>query len=175
VGTEGAPGPNPGAPPGAGGVWGVWSAGAAPRAPYTLPGWLFPLGLITLLEPAALIVLHFVNSDLADGHLLAYAFVGGLFVSLPSLAILGLAVIWHRRLTTAGDEIPGVPPSLTGPTPSRISAIALAASTVVFGLLLAVLLGAWSLTALPPLAVSLASAWLMNDAANARAARGAHP
>ena len=167
--TEGAPGrgaPAPGGTPAPGGAPG--SQGA--RVLYRLPSWLFPLGLVTALEPPVLIVVYFVNMDLAGGHLLAYAIVGGLFISLPSLAILGLAVIWHRRLTTVSGEIPGVPPSLTGPTASRISAIALVVSTVLFGLVLALLLGAWALLAAPPLALSLASAWLMGDAARSRAA-----
>jgi len=142
---------------------------AAPQPRYTPPGWIFPLGLATALEPAAVIVLHFIDPDLADGHLVAYAVVGGLFITMPSLAILGITVIWHRRLLTAtGEVIPGLPPSLTGPTASRISAISLAASTILFGLLLAVVLGGWAILALPPLALSLASAWLMNDAAAAR-------
>ena len=142
----------------------------AARARYAPPSWLFPLGLATALEPVAVIILYFVNPDLADGHLVAYAVVGGLFITMPSLAILGLAVIWHRRLATApGEPIPGVPPALTGPTASRVSAISLAGSTILFGLLLAVLLGGWAILALPPLALSLGSAWLMNDAAAARA------
>jgi hypothetical protein len=159
VSAEGGPGPEPASPPGA--------AARHPRA-YTIPGWILPLGLVTLLEPPVLIIAHFVNPDLADGHLIAYAFVGGLFISLPSLAILGLAVIWHQRMTTGGDEIPGVPPTLTGPTASRISAISLLASTLAFALLLAVLLGPWSLLALPPLALSLGSARLMLEAGAAR-------
>ena len=78
-------------------------------------------------------------------------------------------MIWHQRLTTGGGEIPGVPPALTGPTASRISAIALVISTVLLGLVLALLLGPWSILALPPLALSLGSAWLMGRAAAARA------
>ena len=144
--------------------------GAAPARGYAPPSWVFPLGLVTALEPAAVIILHFLNPDLADGHLVGYAVVGGFFITMPSLAILGVAVIWHRRLTTStGDVVPGLPPALTGATASRVSAIALAASTILLGLLLAVLLGPWSIIALPPLALSLASAWLMNDAANSRA------
>ena len=149
--------------------------GAARRVPYTLPPWLFPLGMATALEPPALIILHFLNPDLADGHLIAYAIVGGFFIALPSLAILGLAVIWHRRLTTSGEAIPGLPPAMTGATASRISAIALVVSTLMFGLLLALLLGPWSILALPPLALSLASAWLMGQAAHARTAAPHRP
>lgn len=142
---------------------------ATPQPRYIPPAWLFPLGLATALEPAVVIVLHFLNPDLADGHLVGYAVVGGFFITMPSLAILGLAVIWHKRLTTStGEVVPGLPPALTGPTASRISAVSLAASTVLFGLLLAVLLGPWAILALPPLALSLGSAWLMNDAAEAR-------
>jgi hypothetical protein len=142
---------------------------AAPARGYAPPSWVFPLGLATALEPAVVIVIHFINPDLADGHLVAYAFVGGLFITMPSLAILGLAVIWHRRLVTAtGEDIPGLPPALTGRTASRVSAISLASSTLLFGLLLVVLLGPWSVLAAPPLALSLGSAWLMNDAASAR-------
>jgi hypothetical protein len=133
------------------------------------PSWVFPLGLATAVEPIVVIILYFANSDLADGHLVAYAVVGGLFITVPSLAILGLSLIWHRQMTTGGDTIPGVPPALTGRTASRISAIALAVSTLLFGLLLAVLLGAWSLLAWPPLALSLGSAWLMHEAGAARA------
>ena len=124
--------------------------------------------MLTALEPVAVIIVYFANPDLANGHLVGYALVGGLFITIPSLGILGLAVIWHRRLTTAGETIPGMPAALTGATASRISAIALVVSTLLFALLLALLLGAWSLLALPPLALSLASAWLMNEAANAR-------
>jgi hypothetical protein len=142
---------------------------AASARGYAPPSWLFPLGLATALEPVAVIILYFVNPDLADGHLVAYAIVGGLFVTMPSLAILGLAVIWHKRLTTAsGEVVPGLPPALTGPTASRVSAISLAASTILFGLLLAVLLGGWAILAALPLGLSLASAWLMNEAAAAR-------
>jgi hypothetical protein len=137
-------------------------------AAYRPPGWVFPLGLLTALEPVAVIVLYFANSDLADGHLVAYAVVGGLFITMPSLAILGLALIWHRRMVTAGQDIRGVPPALTGRTASRVSAISLVVSTLLFGLLLAVLLGPWSLLAAPPLALSLGSAWLMNEAGAAR-------
>ena len=51
---------------------------------------------------------------------------------------------------------------MTGPTASRVAAIALVVSTLLLGGVLAVLLGAWALVALPPLALSLASAWLMS-------------
>jgi hypothetical protein len=139
-------------------------------AAYRPPGWVFPLGLLTVLEPIGVIVLYFANSDLAGGHLVAYAIVGGLFITLPSLAILGLALIWHRRMATSGGAIPGVPPALTGRTASRVSAISLVASTLLFGLLLAVLLGPWSLLAVPPLALSLGSAWLMHAAGAAASA-----
>jgi hypothetical protein len=121
---------------------------------------VFPLGMVVALEPPALIVLWVLDSDLAGGHLLAIALVGGLFVSLPSLAILGLAVIWDRRLA-GGRPVPGLPPALTGATASRVSAIALVVSTIVLGGVLALALGEWALLALPPLALSLGSAWLM--------------
>jgi hypothetical protein len=120
--------------------------------------------MLVALEPPVLIVLWAVDQDLANGHLLGIALVGGLFISLPSLAIFALAVIWDRRLS-GGRTVPGVPPALTGARASRISAIALVVSTVLLGAVLALLLGEWALLALPPLALSLASAWLMARAA----------
>jgi hypothetical protein len=146
-------------PPGGAGP----QASAAPeprRAGHGIPPWLFPLGMLVALEPPALIVLWAVDQDLADGHLLGIALLGGLFVSLPSLAILALAVIWDRRLTR-GRPVPGLPPALTGAAASRVSAIALIVSTLVLGAVLALLLGEWALLALPPLALSVGSAWLM--------------
>ena len=138
-------------------------AGTAPgpAARHTVPRWLFPLGLLVALEPPILIVLWAVDRDLADGHLLAIALVGGLFISLPSLAILGLAMIWDRRLS-GGAAVPGLPEAMTGPTASRVAAISLVVSTVLLGVVLGLLMGAWALVALPPLALSLASAWLMS-------------
>ena len=134
---------------------------SAPQRPgQRIPPWVFPLGMLVALEPPALIALWAVNRDLAEGDLLAIALVGGFFVSLPSLAIAGLAVLWDRRLAD-GRPVPGLPPALTGGTASRVSAIALVASTIVLGGGLALLLGQWALLALPPLALSLASAWLM--------------
>jgi hypothetical protein len=138
--------------------------GGAVRRAHLVPPWLFPLGMLVALEPPVLIVLWLVDPDLADGHLLGIALVGGLFVSLPSLAILGLAVIWDRRLA-GGRAVPGLPEALTGTTASRVSAIALAVSTVLLGGVIALLLGPWALVALPPLALSLGSAWLMARAA----------
>jgi hypothetical protein len=138
------------------------TAGAGARRP--IPRWLFPLAMLVVLEPPLLIVLWAIDTDLADGDLIAIALVGGLFVSLPSLAIFGLAVIWDRRLASGGT-VPGLPPAMTGSRASRISALALAGSTVALGALLAFLLGVWALLALPPLALSLASAWLMARAA----------
>jgi hypothetical protein len=132
-----------------------------PRGWHSVPRWLFPLGLLVALEPPILIVLWAVDHDLADGDLLAIALVGGLFISLPSLAILGLAMIWDRRLS-GGAAVPGLPEAMTGPTASRVAAIALVVSTLLLGGLLVLLMGAWSLVALPPLALSLASAWLMS-------------
>jgi hypothetical protein len=133
-----------------------------PRAPHhTVPRWLFPLGLLVALEPPILIALWAIDRDLADGHLLAIALVGGLFISLPSLAILGLAMIWDRRLS-GGAAVPGLPEAMTGPTASRVAAISLVVSTVLLGGVLALLMGSWALVALPPLALSLASAWLMS-------------
>ena len=138
-------------------------ASGAARA-HRIPVWLFPLGMLVALEPPVLIVLWAVDQDLANGHLLAIALVGGFFISLPSLAIFGLAVIWDRRLSD-GKPVPGLPEALTGRTASRVSAIALVVSTVVLGAVIALLLGWWALVALPPLALSLASAWLMTRAA----------
>jgi len=120
--------------------------------------------MLVALEPPILIVLWAVDPDLADGHLLGIALIGGLFISLPSLAIFGLAVIWDRRLS-GGQTVPGLAPALTGARAARISGIALVVSTVALGAVLALLLGEWALVALPPLALSLASAWLMARAA----------
>jgi hypothetical protein len=68
--------------------------------------------------------------------------------------------MWDRRLK-GGQPAAGLPPALTGARASRISAIALAVSTVALAIVLALLLRAWALVAIPPLALSLASAWLM--------------
>ena len=129
-----------------------------------IPHWLFGLAMLVVLEPPALIVAWAVNTDLANGHLIAIAFVGGLFISLPSLAIFGLAVMWDRRLK-GGQAVPGLPRGMTGARASKVSAIALVASTVALGAVLALLPGAWALVAIPPLALSIASAWLMARAA----------
>jgi hypothetical protein len=131
---------------------------------HPIPHRLFALAMLVVLEPPILIVLWVTDPDLADGHLIAIALVGGLFISLPSLAIFGLAVMWDRRLARGGT-VHGLPPALTGARASRISAITLAASTVALAAVLALLLGAWAIVALPPLALSLASAWLMARAA----------
>jgi hypothetical protein len=135
---------------------------AAPRHP--IPPWMFALAMLVVLEPPVLIAAWAVNTDLADGHLIAIAFVGGLFISLPSLAIFGLAVMWDRRLS-GGRTVPGLPAGLTGARASKVSSIALAVSTVLLGAVIAILLGPWALVALPPLALSLVSAWLMARAA----------
>jgi len=132
--------------------------GPAPR--HHIAPWMFALAMLVVLEPPILIAAWAVNTDLADGHLIAIAFVGGLFISLPSLAIFGLAVMWDRRLAS-GRPVPGLPPAVTGAAASRVSAIALVVSTLVLGGILALLLGEWALLAIPPLALSLASAWLM--------------
>jgi hypothetical protein len=139
----------------------------APRpraAGHPIPHWLFPLAMVVVLEPPVLLVLWAANTDLANGHLIAAALLGGLFISLPTLAIFGLAVMWDRRLASGGT-VPGLPPAMTGARASHISAIALAGSTVALGVVLALLVGPWALLALPPLALSLASAWLMARAA----------
>ena len=148
---------SPGGPAPPGGP--VAPGGSVARA-HRVPPWLFPLGMVVALEPPVLIVLWFLDTSLANGHLIGIALVGGLFISLPSLAILGLAVIWDRRLAT-GQPVPGLPEALTGATASRISAITLAFSTIVLGAVIALLLGPWALLALPPLLLSLGSAWLM--------------
>ncbi len=128
------------------------------------PRWLLPLGVFVALEPALLLVLWLADRDLAEGDLAGIAILGGLFVSLPSLAFFGLAVIWDRRLV-AGGAVPGLPPALTGPGASRAAAVALAASTLLVGAAIGLLLGPWGFVALPPLALSVASAWLMSRAA----------
>jgi hypothetical protein len=125
---------------------------------------MFALAMLVVLEPPALILAWALDTDLADGHLIAIAFVGGLFISLPSLAIFGLAVMWDRRMK-GGQTVPGLPAAMTGARASRISAIALVASTAALGAVIALLLGAWAVVAIPPLALSLASAWLMARAA----------
>jgi hypothetical protein len=131
---------------------------SAARPP--IPHWIFALAMLVVLEPPILIVAWAIDTDLANGHLIAIALVGGVFIALPSLAIFGLAVMWDRRLK-GGQTVQGLPAGLTGSRASRISAITLAASTVALGIVLALLLGAWALVAIPPLALSLASAWLM--------------
>jgi hypothetical protein len=68
--------------------------------------------------------------------------------------------MWDHRLAS-GRPVPGLPPALTGAAASRVSAIALVVSTLVLGAILAFLLGGWALLALPPLALSVGSAWLM--------------
>ena len=142
------------------------AGGPAPREGTRppIPHWLFGLAMLVVLEPPALIVAWAVNTDLANGHLIAIAFVGGLFISLPSLAIFGLAVMWDRRLK-GGQAVSGLPRGMTGARASKVSAIALVASTLALGAVLAILLGAWALVAIPPLALSIASAWLMARAA----------
>jgi hypothetical protein len=152
----------PRAPQGAAPAGGPATGEGAPRPP--IPHWMFALAMLVVLEPPALILAWALNTDLADGHLIAIAFVGGLFISLPSLAIFGLAVMWDRRLKR-GETVPGLPPAMTGERASKISAIALVASTVALGAVIALLLGAWAVVAIPPLALSLASAWLMARAA----------
>ena len=92
----------------------------APRAKPPIPHWMFPLAMLVVLEPPVLIALWAVNRDLAENDLLGIALVGGLFVSLPALAIFGLAVMWDRRLSR-GRPAPGLPPALTGSLASRIS------------------------------------------------------
>ena len=154
--------PNAGAAPDAAPPGGAAASAGPPRPP--IPHWMFQLAMIVVLEPPVLIVGWFLNTDLANGHLIAIALVGGLFITLPSLAIFGLAVMWDRRLS-GGQTVPGLPSALTGARASRISAIALVVSTVALGAVLAFLLGRWALVALPPLALSLASAWLMARAA----------
>ena len=74
--------------------------------------------------------------------------------------LFGLAVMWDRRLK-GGRTVTGLPAAMTGARASRISAIALVVSTVALGAVLVLLLGAWALVAIPPLALSLVSAWLM--------------
>ena len=64
-----------------------------------------------------------------------------------------------------GRAVPGLPAAMTGARASRISAITLVVSTVALGAVIALILGAWALVAIPPLALSLASAWLMARAA----------
>ena len=121
---------------------------------------LYALAMVALVEPFALVAAWAADRDLAGGDLLAIALGIGFFITFPALAIFALAVVFHRRLSAEGG-VPGLPPALTGPTVTRISAIALVASTLLIAVVLALLLGAWSLVALPPLALSIASAWLM--------------
>jgi hypothetical protein len=147
-------------------------SGGAPRdgaprdaARHTLPRWLFPLGMAVVLEPPLLIGLWLLDDDLADGSLAGIAVVGGLFVTLPALTIFGLAVAWDRRLSAGAHKVPGLPAALTGSTASRVAAIALVVSTLLMAGMIGVLTGPWGLVALPPLALSFASAWLMVRAA----------
>ena len=161
-------GPAPGEPaPQGSGPGGPAPQASAPGAPgprHPIAPWMFALAMLVVLEPPILIAAWAANTDLADGHLIAIAFVGGLFISLPSLAIFGLAVMWDRRLS-GGRTVPGLPAGLTGARASKVSSISLAVSTVLLGAVIAILLGPWALVALPPLALSLASAWLMARAA----------
>ena len=98
--------------------------------------------------------------------------MGGLFVTLPSLAILGLAVIWHRRLATMSGEIPGLPEQLTGADGvADLRDRARRQHRSLLGLVLALLLGPWSARwPLPPLALSLAL-----GVADGPGRAGAHP
>jgi hypothetical protein len=74
-------------------------------------------------------------------------------------------VVWDRRLSAGVHEIPGLPRALTGPKASRVAAVALVVSTLLMAGTIGVLTGLWGLVALPPLALSFASAWLMARAA----------
>ena len=76
--------------------------------------------MLVVLEPPALIVAWFL-ADLANGHLVAIALVGGLFISLPSLAIFGLAVMWDRRLGRIGPSRPARGATARAPRGSRRS------------------------------------------------------
>ena len=135
------------------------------RPRHVLPRWLFPLGMLVVLEPPLLIGLWLLDDDLADGSLAGIAVAGGLFVSLPALTIFGLAAAWDRRLSAGVHDVPGLPGALTGPGASRVAAIALVVSTLLMAGMIGVLTGPWGLVALPPLALSFASAWLMARAA----------
>jgi hypothetical protein len=137
----------------------------AARARHPIPRWMFPLGMAVVLEPPLLIGLWLLDRDLAEGSLAGIAMVGGLFVSLPALTIFGLAVAWDRRLSAGVHDVPGLPGALTGPAASRVAAIALVVSTLLMAGMIGLLTGPWGLVALPPLALSFASAWLMARAA----------
>ena len=145
------------------------SPGGAPRdgdrARRLLPPWMFPLGMAVVLEPPLLVVLWLLDNELAEGSLAGMALVGGLYVSLPALVIFGLAVVWDRRLSAGVHEVHGLPRWLTGPRASRVAAVALVVSTLLMAATVGLFTGPWGLLALPPLALSVASAWLMARAA----------
>ena len=117
--------------------------------------------MLVALEPPVLIVLWFIDRP-RDGHLLGIALWRALHLA-PVAGDLRAAVIWDAAVRAA-RPCPACPRRSPAPAP-RISAIALVVSTVVLGAVLALLLGEWALVALPPLALSLASAWLMARAA----------
>jgi hypothetical protein len=153
----------PGGTSGAGPSGPAGSGSPAAPTPRVSRG-LYALAMAALVEPFVLIAAWVADRDLAGGDLLAIALVGGFFITFPALAIFGLAVVFHKQVSRGGT-VPGLPAALTGPTVTRISATALVVSTLAIALVLALVLGAWSLVALPPLALSGASAWLMARAA----------
>ena len=113
------------------------------------------LVVLTAVEPVVLLPF-----GLATTELLLVAVLGGLFLTLPTLAVFALSVLWARALAQ-GRTLPGLPSGLTGPTAARVSGIALVVSTIGYLLVLALLVGWWAALALPPAALALASARLM--------------
>ena len=89
---------------------------------------------------------------LAATELLLVAVLGGLFLTLPTLAVFALAVLWGRALAQR-RSLPGLPPALTGPVAARVAGIALVVTTLGYVLVLVLLVGWWAALALPPAAL----------------------
>jgi hypothetical protein len=92
--------------------------------------------------------------------LLAVALLGGLLLSLPTLTVFALAVLWHRAVGE-GRRLPGVPRRLAGPGGARGVGAALVVTTVAYLVGLIVVTGPWALLAVPPAALALAAGRLL--------------
>ena len=110
---------------------------------------------LTAIEPVALIPFGLLAPEL-----LLVAVLGGLLLTLPTLAVFALAVLWGRSLAQ-GRTLHGLPAGLTGPAAARVAGIALVVSSIGYVLVLVLLVGWWAALALPPAALALASARLL--------------